>query len=158
MASVEQPSADEALARLGPLVGVWIVEAGPPGGPTQPLGEATVAWQGSFLVIDTHFPGPGGPPSGTMIIGCDAGNGTYTQLYSDDRGVCRTYAMTLDEKRWTLRRDGDPFPQRFTATVDADVMSGVWEKAPDGGRWEVDFELIYRRRRTLRGQGSTVRS
>ena len=78
---MEQPSADEAFIRLGALVGVWTIEVGPPGGPTEPLGEANIAWRGSFLVIDTHFTGAGSPPSGTMVIGCDAGNGTYTQLY-----------------------------------------------------------------------------
>ena len=55
--------------------------------------------------------------------------------------------MTLDETQWTLRRDGDPFPQRFTATVTPDLVSGLWEKAPEGGPWEVDFALVYRRRR-----------
>jgi hypothetical protein len=28
-------------------------------------------------------------PDGVSIIGCDAANGRYVQLYSDDRGVCR---------------------------------------------------------------------
>jgi hypothetical protein len=30
-------------------------------------------------------------PNTISIIGCDAANGTYYQLYSGDRGVCRVY-------------------------------------------------------------------
>jgi hypothetical protein len=73
----------------------------------------------------------------------------FRQYYFDSRGVRRIYEMTLDDGVWTLWRDSpDPFPQRFTGTFEDDgqTMSGRWEKAPDGTNWEIDFDLIYRKR------------
>lgn len=32
-------------------------------------------------------------PDNVSIIGCDAANGTYFQLYSGERGVCSVYEM-----------------------------------------------------------------
>ncbi len=67
----------------------------------------------------------------SSIIGCDAANGTYYQLYSDDRGVCRVYEMSIGDSEWKLWRDGEPFPQRFTGRFDDDgrTIVGRWEKA-----------------------------
>jgi len=86
-------------------------------------------------------------PGGISIIGCDAANGTYYQLYSDERGVCRVYEMSIDEAEWKLWRDGDPFSQRFTGRFenDGDTIVGRWELAEDGTNFETDFDLIYRR-------------
>jgi hypothetical protein len=79
--------------------------------------------------------------------GCDAANGTYYQLYSDERGVCRVYEMSIGDGQWKLWREGEPFPQRFTATIsdDGNTISGRWEKALDGRTWETDFDLTYRK-------------
>ena len=81
------------------------------------------------------------------IIGCDAANGTYYQLYSDERVVCRVMEMSIDDREWRLWREGEPFPQRFTGTFedDGDTIVGRWEKAEDGTNYETDFDLIYRR-------------
>ncbi len=88
-----------------------------------------------------------GAPDSVSIIGCDAANGTYFQLYSDERGVCRVYEMSIGDGRWELWRAGQPFPQRFAATIsaDGDTIAGRWEKAPDGRTWETDFDLTYRK-------------
>jgi hypothetical protein len=48
-------------------------------------------------------------PDGATFIGCDAANATYCQLYSDERGVCRVYEMSLRGREWTLHRTGEPF-------------------------------------------------
>jgi hypothetical protein len=84
-------------------------------------------------------------PDGVSIIGCDAANGTFYQLYSDDRGVCRVYEMSIGDGEWKLWRTGEPFPQRFTATISEDgtTIAGRWEKAEDGTNYTTDFELIY---------------
>jgi hypothetical protein len=44
-------------------------------------------------------------------------------------------------------REGEPFDQRFTATIsdDANTIVGRWEAAKDGATWETDFDLVYRR-------------
>ncbi len=146
---MDQPTAEEALRRLEPLVGEWTLEAKPPGGPPWP-GEAraTIEWHdsGAHLVQRSTVDVPGAPDS-VSIMGCDAASGTYFQLYSDERGVCRVYEMSIGDGRWELRREGVPFAQRFTATIgdDGDSIVGRWEKAPGGRGWETDFHLIYRR-------------
>ena len=55
-------------------------------------------------------------PDNVSIIGCDAANGTYFQPYSDERGVCRIYEMSIGSGEWKLWREGGPFSKRFTAT------------------------------------------
>jgi hypothetical protein len=147
---MDQPTAEGALAALVPLVGEWELSArGPDGAPWPGHGGARFEWHesGAHLVERSWTDVPGAP-DGVSIIGCDAANGRYVQLYSDERGVCRVYEMTFADGRWTLERTGEPFPQRFTGTLSADgeVIEGTWEKAEDGTTFAVDFHLTYRRR------------
>jgi hypothetical protein len=146
---MDQPTAEEALKRLERLVGEWMLEATPPGGPPWP-GEArsTIEWHDSGAhLVERSTAEMEGAPDGISIMGCDAANGTYVQLYSDERGVCRLYEMSMDGGVWRLWRDGAPFPQRFTGRIseDGNTIAGRWEKAPDGHTWETDFDLVYRR-------------
>jgi hypothetical protein len=80
--------------------------------------------------------------------------GGYTQHYFDSRGVVRLYAMSLVDGVWTLTRESPDFSpldfrQRFTGTIseDENTITGAWEKCLDGGEWEHDFALTYRRAR-----------
>jgi hypothetical protein len=146
---VEQPTAGEALRALEPLVGEWAVEAKGPDGQAWPgQGRASFQWHpsGAHLVQRTVINMPGAPDS-TSIIGCDAASGSFVQLYSDERGVCRIYSMRIDGSEWILQRDGDPFPQRFVGKFgdDARTISGCWEKAEDGSSFAIDFYLTYRK-------------
>jgi hypothetical protein len=146
---VEQPVAEQALLALEPLVGEWAVEAkGPDGQPWPGKGRATFEWHPSkaHLVQRTVTDVPGAPDS-TAIMGCDAANGTYLQLYSDERGVCRIYEMSVSTDEWGLQRLGAPFPQRFVGRISEDrrTISGCWEKAEDGEHFTVDFYLTYRK-------------
>ncbi|CAN5210248.1 hypothetical protein BH18ACT4_BH18ACT4_04820 [soil metagenome] len=86
-------------------------------------------------------------PGNVSIIGCGAANGTYFQLYSDERGVCRVYEMSIGHGEWRLWREGEPFSQRFTATFsdDGNTITGRWEIAEDGANYTTDFHLVYRR-------------
>jgi hypothetical protein len=148
---VDQPTAQTALKMLEPLVGAWILEAGPPGGESwHGGGRSTFDWHpsGAHLIQRTTIELPEAPNS-LSIIGSDAGNGTYFQLYSDDRGVCRVYEMSIGDGEWKLWREGEPFDQRFIATIsqDGNTISGRWEKSEDGMSFTIDFELIYRRNR-----------
>jgi hypothetical protein len=146
---MEQPTAEQALKKLEPLVGEWTLVAGPPGADPWP-GEAraTFEWHdsGAHLVMRSTVELPEAP-DGISIMGCDAANGTYFQLYSDERGVCRVYEMSITDDEWKLWREGDPFPQRFTATIsdDGNTIAGRWEKAEDGTNFTTDFDLTYRR-------------
>lgn len=146
---MDQPTAGAALQRLDVLIGEWTLEARPPDGDPWPGGgRTTIAWHDAHahVVQRTTIVLPEAPDS-VSIMGCDAANGTYVQLYSDDRGVCRVYEMSITDHEWKLWRDGEPFPQRFTATISSDgrTITGQWEKAEDGTNFTVDFELIYRR-------------
>jgi hypothetical protein len=144
-----QASAEQALRALELLVGEWAVEAKGPDGQAWPgEGRASFQWHPSHahLVQRIAVDVPGAPDS-TSIIGCDAANGTYVQLYSDERGVCRIYTMQIDSKQWILQREGEPFAQRFIGTIsdDARTISGRWDKAENGPEFTVDFYLTYRK-------------
>ena len=120
----------------------------PDGEPWPGEARASFEWHESraHLVARTTIDLPEAPNT-VSIIGCDAANGTYFQLYSDDRGVCRVYQMSIGDGEWKLWREGDPFPQRFSATIseDGDTITGRWEKAEDGTNYTTDFYLTYTR-------------
>src|ERR1700722_1450733 len=146
---MDQPTAEDALRKLEPLVGAWDLVGSPPGGePWAGGGRSTFEWHpsGAPLAQRTVVELPEAPDS-LCIIGCDAANGTYFQLYSDERGVSRVYDMSIGNGEWKLWRTGEPFAQRFTATLSEDgkTMFGRWEKAEDGANYEADFDLTYRR-------------
>ena len=147
---MDQPTAGEALSRLEPLLCEWTLEARPPEGAPWPggTGRSTVAWHesGAHLEQRTTVDSPDAPDS-ISIMGCDAADDTYYQLYSDDRGVCRVYEMSIGDGEWKLWRQGEPFAQRFVATLsdDGNTITGRWELAEDGATFALDFDLIYRR-------------
>ena len=146
---MDQPTAEKALEEMEPLVGEWALEAISPGGEPWPAqARTTIEWHdsGAHLVERTTIELPDAPDV-IKIMGCDAANGTYYQLYSDDRGVCRVYEMSIGGGEWRLWRTGEPFPQRFSGTFedDGNTIRGRWEKAEDGENYETDFDLIYRK-------------
>jgi hypothetical protein len=151
----------EALARLDAFVGKWVVEVRfPDGHPARsdatgggPQARSWFEWAlgGQFLLQRTEVPIPEAPDS-LSVVSADPATGTYTQHYYDARGVVRLYAMTFADGVWTLTRetaDFSPldFRQRFIGTFseDGNTISGAWETGRDGGGWEHDFALIYRR-------------
>jgi hypothetical protein len=144
---IDQPTAEVALKELEVLTGEWTMEAIPPGGEPWP-GEArtTFEWmEGNQLLLERSTVEMPEAPDGVCVIGCDAANGTYYQLYSDDRGVCRVYEMSIGDGEWKIWRNGEPFSQRFTATIseDGNRIEGRWELAEDGENFRTDFDLIY---------------
>jgi hypothetical protein len=146
---VDQPTAEDALRRLEPLVGEWAIEATWPNGEVWPGGGAvTFEWHpsGAHLVERGTAELPEAPDN-VSIIGCDGANGTYFQLYSDERGVCRVYEMNIDATEWKLWRHGEPFAQRFIGTFrdGGNTIDGRWEAAEDGEHFTTDFSLVYHR-------------
>lgn len=147
---MDQPTAEDALRELRPLVGEWELTATPPDGAPWPggHGRATFEWHdsGAHLVVRATVDASEAPDS-VSIIGCDAANGTYYQLYSDERGVCRVYQMSIGNGEWKLWREGEPFAQRFTGRFDDDgrTIVGRWETAEDGTNYAPDFDLTYTR-------------
>jgi len=146
---VDQPTAEQALRRLEPLVGEWTVEATWADGTAWPGGgTVTFEWHPSGAhLVERGTADLAEAPDYLSIIGCDAANGTYFQLYSDERGVCRVYQMSMSDGEWKLWREGEPFSQRFEATFsdDGNTITGRWEIAEDGTNYATDFNLTYRR-------------
>jgi hypothetical protein len=138
-----------ALARLDALVGDWAEQVDLPG---VPAGRMSFRWilGKQFLMQRSDIPDPDFPDSVAIIAVAADGTG-YTQHYFDARGVVRTYAMTLDERTWTLLRDRPDFTplhfaQRFTATfAGGDTIVAAWETSDDGEHWRKDFDLTYTR-------------
>ncbi|HZM40145.1 MAG TPA: hypothetical protein VFB94_13575, partial [Acidimicrobiales bacterium] len=60
---------------------------------------------------------------------------------------CRVYEMSIGNGEWKLWRDGEPFSQRFTATItdDGNTITGRWETAEDSTNYVPDFDLVLRR-------------
>lgn len=148
---IDQPTAEQALKELEVLVGEWSQEAIPPGGEPWP-GEATATFEwlegsDNRLVIERSTVEMPEAPDGVCVIGCDAANGTYYQLYTDDRDVQRIYEMSLRDGVWKLWREGDPFSQRFEGTFseDGNTITGRFEIAEDGQTWMTDFDVTYTR-------------
>jgi hypothetical protein len=146
---MDQPTAEEALRNLEPLVGEWTVEATWPDGTTWPGGgRVTFDWHPSRAhLIERSTADLPEAPDAISIIGCDGAKGTYFQLYSDERGVCRIYEMSIDDREWKLWREGAPFSQRFSARIsdDRNTITGRWEIAEDLTNYATDFDLVYRR-------------
>jgi hypothetical protein len=151
----------EALARLDAFIGEWVMEARfPDGHPARssaagdvPQARSWFEWAlgGQFLLQRTEVPIPEAPDS-LSVVSVDPETGAYTQHYYDARGVVRLYAMTFADGVWTLTRESADFSpldfrQRFTGTFseDGNTISGAWETGRDGGGWEHDFALTYRR-------------
>ena len=147
-----------ALARLDVFVGEWVIEArfrgDQPTAEEVPRGHSQFEWDlgRQYLVQRTEVPVPEAPDSLTIVSASPA-TGAYTQHYYDSRGTTRLYAMTLDDRVWTLTRESPDFSpldfaQRFTGTFSADgtTISGAWESSLPGNHdWQHDFALTYRR-------------
>jgi hypothetical protein len=147
--AVNQPTAGDALRALEPLVGDWTLSARGADGVAWPGGgRVTFEWHdsGYHLVCRTQIDMPEAP-DGVSIIGCDAAAGTYYQLYSDERNVCRVYEMSIADGEWRLWRTGEPFSQRFVGRFsdDGNTIEGRWEIAEGGPDFTTDFDITYRR-------------
>jgi hypothetical protein len=96
---MDQPDAGDALTRLEPFVGEWALEVTSPSGERLPGdGRCRFTWLESRAHLLQHSTiDLAEAPDAFCIIGCDAANGTYTQLYSDERGVCRIYQMSFEQ-------------------------------------------------------------
>lgn len=85
----------------------------------------------------------------TAIIGADDRSGTYGYQYADGRGVHRIYEMTFDGREWrTWGVAGPEFHQRSIGVFsdDGDRIDLRHERSADGENWELDFEVVYKRR------------
>ena len=145
---------DGSTEALAPFVGAWkLLAAFEDEAPADIGARASFEWLAGeqFLIERWEVPLPEAP-DGVAVIGCDGKNGSYYQLYTDERDVQRIYEMSLDNGVWKLWRDEPDFSpldfaQRFSGTFSADgeTIEGRWEICHDGTTWERDFDLTYKR-------------
>jgi hypothetical protein len=145
----EAAKPNPALQLLSILVGTWTTvgtHALVPGKTFH--GRTTFAWieGGAFLAMRSQIDEPE-IPSGIAIIGSDDATGELSMLYFDERGVSRRYLTQLKGNEWRWWRDASDFSQRFVGTISADRRTIVsrGEYSRNGGPWESDLALTYRR-------------
>ena len=111
-------------------------------------GRTTFSWLegGAFLAMRSQIDEPE-IPSGIAVIGADAATGECSMLYFDERGVSRRYETLLEANEWRWWRDAPDFSQRFVGTISADggTIVSRGEYSRNGGPWESDLALTYRR-------------
>lgn len=92
---MNQPTAEQALHELEVLVGEWTMQATWPNGETYP-GRVTFEWlESKAHLLQRGTLDHSKAPDNICVIGCDAANGTYYMLYSDERVVCRVMQMNI---------------------------------------------------------------
>ena len=149
-------SLNPRLTRLEILVGQWELTA-TSGKQTMGTSRTTFQWLEDRGLLVQRIDPPtfltpewvGKAPTWVdAVIGLDDYSDTFTMLYTDSRGVCRTFRMSLGGKRWTMwSRPGEDFHQRFEGTLrdDRTAIDGRWEASKDGRNWTTDFNVSYRR-------------
>ena len=68
-------------------------------------------------------------------------------LYFDQRGVSRKYDFAFGDQTWSWWRQAKDLSQRFECRITdgGRTMVGRGEMSKDGGPWEKDLDLTYRR-------------
>jgi len=136
-----------ALKLFEPLVGEWHTTGSHPYFPEAELhGRVVFEWTlgGAFLLMRSEIDHPKFP-DGVAIFGSDDEAGAYYQIYFDERGISRKYDVAVTDNQIKWWRDDAKFSQRFTMTIEKDRLTTSGEMSRDGGEWEQDLSLIYRR-------------
>jgi hypothetical protein len=165
--STDQATQDRMFKDLNAFVGEWSMRASfsPPiasasssatdsPDDSQDLDAARTSFEWilgeQFLLQRAEVPGVPAAPDVFAVIAPDLAGEGYLQHYFDSRGVVRTYAMTVSDRVWRLRRSSPDFSaldfsQRFAGTFDdqGTTIDGRWEISSDGSDWQPDFGLVY---------------
>ncbi|HSX06498.1 MAG TPA: hypothetical protein VLG92_02155 [Candidatus Saccharimonadia bacterium] len=138
-----------ALKVFEPLVGEWLTTGVHPYFPNAELrGRVSIGWieGGAFLVLRSEIDHPEFP-DGIQIVGSDDQAKTYYLLHFDERGVSRKYDVAIHGDQFTWWREDKHFAQRFTMEIGRDELISYGEMSRDGGEWEKDLSLTYKRLR-----------
>lgn len=134
------------LSQFDVLLGDWVTESKKY---SEGRGHTRVAptEDGKFLRIESSEEDDRFPQS-TQLVGADESRDECTVLYYDSRGVCRVYQMSIVDGVWTMWREAPGFNQRYAGTIKdgGKTIDGQWEFSEDGKKWQVDFDLTYRRK------------
>lgn len=144
------------LRRLDTLVGEWATRIDA-GGQILEGGRTVFTWLPGEGILhawagaepDDSWPEvwvANSPMPTSTVIGLDDRTQAFTYLYSDARGVCRVYQMSLADGVWKIwGQSGPEFHQRFVGrfSADGDTIQAYWEASADGESWERDFDMTY---------------
>lgn len=136
-----------ALKPFEVLVGEWQTMGSHPYMPNTELkGRATFEWiyGGAFLMVRAEIDHPKFP-DGIEIFGSDDKAGTYYMLHFDERGISRKYDVSITKNQLKWWRNDSDFSQRFTMEIQKDRLVSYGEMSRDGGEWEKDLSLTYKR-------------
>ena len=98
---------------------------------------------GAFLIMRSEVDEPSFP-DGVAIIGSD-GEGRYSMIYFDERGVSRVMDMTAAEDAVTWRHDDPKFAQRLTIKKEGDRLVSKGLMSENGGPWTDDLSQFFER-------------
>lgn len=136
-----------ALKPFEPLVGEWQTTGKHPYFPDAELhGRVSIEWieGGAFLLLRSEIDHPEFP-DGVEIIGSDDQAETYYLLHFDARGISRKYDIAIRDGKMVWSRDDAQFSQRFTMDITKDILVSYGEMSRDGGEWEKDLSLTYKK-------------
>jgi hypothetical protein len=132
--------------QLKRLLGTWTCEATIPGFEKSFISTVQFTWIEKDMLMMMKSKGkPGGPPSGTAVLGADDVNNQLQMLYADVRGVTRIYKVTLNAKEFNWERKAPGFSQKLVGAIRNDGRTIKCEafKAVNGGRMSHDMYWIY---------------
>jgi len=136
-----------ALKLFEPLIGEWQATGIHPYFPDSELhGRVSFEWieDGAFLMMRSELDHPKFP-DGIAIFGSDDVAQAYYMLYFDERGVSRKHDVSITEAQLKWWRDDPDFSQRFTIDIAGDRLVSSGEMSRDGGEWEKDLSLTYKK-------------
>lgn len=136
-----------ALKLFEPLVGEWQTTGTHPYFPDAKLhGRVSFEWieGGAFLMMRSELDHPKFP-DGIAIFGSDDEAQTYYMIYFDERGVSRKQDVSITESQLKWWRDDPHFSQRYTMDIAKHKLVSYGEMSRDGGEWEKDLSLIYKK-------------
>jgi len=140
-------SHNPALDPLAFLIGEWRTTGKHPEVPNKTLcGRTSFAWHegGAFLIMRQEIDEPQFP-DGVAIIGSDD-SGKFSMTYFDERGVSRVFALTVDGRTVTWRRNDPKFSQTASITAsDRDTLESQGRMSKDGGPWSDDLSQLFER-------------
>lgn len=139
---------NDALRAFKPIIGVWDTEGTHGLIPDTALhGRTSFDWLelGAFIQMNSSIQEAVGIPTGVAIIGSDDELGIYVMSYYDERGVSRSYSVSMRDNVLKWWREAPSFSQRYSLTIasDGQTMVGKGEICRDGLSWEKDLDLTY---------------
>jgi hypothetical protein len=136
-----------ALGPFETLIGEWQTTGLHPYFPnTELIGRVSFEWieDGAFVMMRSEVDHPEFP-DGIAIFGSDDAARTCYMIYFDERGVSRKYDVSITESQLKWWRDDLHLSQRFTMSITKDKLVNTGEMSRDGGEWEKDLSLTYKR-------------